>query len=173
MHQAAWRTIALNIAWNLKTEKKTSVWNIYGTFKLNVLVQRIHCQCYKRPKKCDTNLLDHRHFYLKRLPSSSYSHDPAPVILSIFLSWNHFSWRLEKIKHPKDRNGHTEELTGGKLPALLLKVGTTSLSVCFCPRELYFERYSNIDIKKTTVNKTNNQSHYLSVTPRKHALAAS
>ena len=44
-------------------------------------------------------------------------------------------------------NGHAEDHTGWKLPALLPKVGTTSPSVCSCPRELsMFEKI------KTSVN---------------------
>ena len=41
-------------------------------------------------------------------------------------------------KHPKESNGHAEDHTGWRLPALLPKVGTTSPSVCSCPRQLFW-----------------------------------
>ena len=48
-----------------------------------------------------------------------------------------FQGRLYK-KHPKECNGHTEDHTGWRLPALLPEVGTTSPSVCNCPRKLFW-----------------------------------
>ena len=42
-------------------------------------------------------------------------------------------------KHRKKCNGHAEDHTGWRLPALLPKVGKTSLLVCSYPRELFWK----------------------------------
>ena len=41
----------------------------------------------------------------------------------------------EKLDH--ECNGHVEHHTDWRLPALIPKVGTTSSSVCSCPKELF------------------------------------
>ena len=50
------------------------------------------------------------------------------------------SRRLYKKKRGWQCNGHAEDHSGGRLPALLAKVGTTSPSECSYPRELFWKK---------------------------------
>ena len=126
---------ALSFTLFWKSLIKMSLKGRKGSFACNQTLQTNGCPLSHRP-------LRHRVFDFKSHSCGSPAPihlTSAPVTFSFFVTNKFLQMTsfLDFRKHPKKCNGHAKDHTGCRFPALLPKVGTTSPSVCSCPRELF------------------------------------